>query len=161
MRASTITLLAGCVSLLSADQTTCQPPKTAPAEPTLSARVEVDAHEHCFTVRFFLKNNGESETEVVYGSGGSGLQVVPRFEIAGMTITPPTYLMPPRRSRRPDVKLIPAGKEVLYGTFTMGYPSFDREREEKLSAVIHFSELKATLRAEPRPLKIPAQPESK
>ena len=163
MRVLTVALFLGCAWLLSADPASGQKPKADPEQPTRTARVEVDAHEHCLTVRFFLKNDGEKEAEVVYGSGGSGMRVVPQFEVAGVTITPPVYHRPPRRSMKPDVKRIPAGKEILYGTFTMGYPPVERERERdvELSAVIHFEKLKATLRTEPQRLKIPAQKQTK
>ena len=136
-----------------------QDPKANPVAPALTARLEVESHEHCFTVRFFLKNTGEKDIDVVYGAGGGGLQIVPEFQVAGLMITPPTYLAPPRRSMRPDVKHVPAGKEILYGTFTMGYPpnELDQDREEKLSGTIHFRELKAELRTEPQVLRFPAQ----
>src|SRR5262245_20735381 len=51
---------------------------------------------------------------------------------------------------------VPAGKEILYGTFTMGYPPTEKARTEKLIAVIQFKELKATLRTEPQELNISA-----
>jgi hypothetical protein len=136
-----------------------QDPKAERVTPALTARIEVDEHEHCFTVRFFLKNTGEKDIAVIYGVGGGGLEVVPQFKLAGLTVTPPKYLHPPRRSMRPDAKHVPAGEEILYGTFTMGYPPVERDqdREETLSGSIYFRELKAELRTEPRTLKIPAQ----
>lgn len=129
--------------------------KEKPGE-TLVARMEVIEHEHCFTVRFFLKNTGESPIEVVEGHGQSGQQIVPRFEAGDVGISPPTYLRPPRRSMRPDSRRIPAGEEILYGVYTMGYPILEKAREDPMSASIYFRELKQTIRAAPRPLRIPA-----
>ncbi|MCE9554689.1 MAG: hypothetical protein K8T91_15135 [Planctomycetes bacterium] len=131
-----------------------------PSESALSGRIELDAHEHCFIARFFLKNNGKTDTEVLCG-GMNGMSVVPRFKLDLMTITPPTYLLPPRRREDPKTIKLPAGKEVLYGTFTMGYPppfraTHDREREESISAYITFSERRETVRTESQRLKIPA-----
>ena len=164
MRVPTVVLFLGSACLLSANLASGQPSEGVPAKSSLAARMVVDEHEHCFTVRFFLKNDSDRDVEVTYGRGGSGLEVVPVFRLGGsgdVYITPPTYLRPASRALRPDVMPIPAGKEILYGTFTMGYPPVEREREEKLSAVIHFKELKATLRTEPQRLKIPAPKQPK
>ncbi len=45
MRVPTVALLLVCVCLLIADLASSQPPKAAPAKPTLAARNEVDEHE--------------------------------------------------------------------------------------------------------------------
>jgi hypothetical protein len=65
----------------------------------LVARIEVDEHDKAFTVRLFLKNNGDKDAEVAHGYGGGGMSVVPQFDVAGLSITPPTYLSPPRARR--------------------------------------------------------------
>jgi hypothetical protein len=156
MSVPTVGLFMGIMAIFNSTQAQQKAPKADAGQSTLSARIEVDAHEHCFTVRFFVKNNGKDEQKIERGWGGSGLEVVPRFEVDGISITPPTYLRPPRRSMRPNLLTVPAGNEVLYGTFTMGYPVVEREREEKLTAVIRFRELKTTLRTEAQKLKIPA-----
>ena len=156
MRVVAVAFFVGCAWLLSAESARGQKPKADPMPPTLSARVEIDEHEHSFTVRFFLKNTAEMDVEVVIGHGSSGMRVVPQFDVGNITIHPPTYSTPPRRSMSPDKRQVPAGKEILYGTFTMGYPPIDKARTDKLTAVIQFKELKATLRTEPQELKIPA-----
>lgn len=145
-----------CACLLNSCPASAEKPKADPAP--LTARIEVEGHDHSFTVRFFLKNSGAHDLDVIYGRGGSGMSVVPQFKVAGMTVTPPTYLRPPRRSMTPMRKPVPAGKEILYGTFTMGYPPVERkkDRNEEMSAVIHFAELKATVRSDNQKLKIPA-----
>jgi hypothetical protein len=153
--------LLGCAALLGGGQVPKQKPKAEPEPQILSARIEVDAHEHCFTVRFYVKNNGKDDEKIELGRGGSGLQVVPRFQVGDVSITPPLYLRPGRRSGNPDLITVQAGKEILYGTFTMGYPPVERERQEKLTASISFRERKETLRTEPQPLKIPAWKPSK
>jgi hypothetical protein len=144
---------------------TSQPPKPDAVTPTLTARIEVDEHEHSFTVRFFLKNNTDRDVEVEYGKGGSGLEVVPSFRLigrGGLAIYPPTYIGPARRSLRPNLLRIPAGKEVLYGTFTMGYPRLGprREREVEFDGVISFPRPEMTLRTKPVRLKVPPQPQA-
>lgn len=149
-----------CASLLGENLASSQPPKAAPAKPLLAARMEVDEHEHCFTVRFFLKNDTDLDVDVTFGRGGSGLEVVPAFHVGGgreTYITPPTYLGPSKRSLRPNVMQIPAGKEILYGTFTMGYPYREKENVEEISATIQFRELRQFLKTDPVRLKIPAQ----
>lgn len=161
MRFLVVALCAICALLLIANSTWAQKPKTDPMPPALSARVELDEHEHSFTVRLFLKNAGEKDIDVVTGTGGSGLRVVPQFNVGEITIHPPRYSRPGRRSGKEDLRTVPAGKEILYGTFTMGYPPSDRARTEKLTAFIEFKELKATLRTEPQELKIPATARAK
>lgn len=156
MRVATVALFLGGVAVFMGSLGLSQGPKDERNLTALKPRIEVDEHEHCFTVRFFLKNDGKDEEKVEYGRGGSGLQVVPQFRVDFVTITPPTYVSPPRRSMKPDVRSIPAGEEILYGTFTMGYPVLDQGGDKKLTASIYFRELKATLRTEPQPLKIPA-----
>ncbi len=139
------------------------PPDESPA---LTARMEVTAHEQSFTVRFFIKNQGNQDAEVVFGRGGMGMSVVPQFHLGELTITPPTYLRPGRRAMAPDKKKIPAGKEVLYGTFTMGYPWEAQQgmrpdrtpMGEKISATIRFAQPKITLDAE---APWPKKPEKK
>ncbi len=159
MRLSTILFLFS-ACLLCATPATSQPPKTVLVPPTLTARMEADEHEHSFTVRFLLRNNTDRDVEVEYGRGRSGLEVVPRFHLMDRSyrvINPPTYLGPARRSMRPDLLRIPARKEVLYGTFTMGYPRLrqGQEAEVEFEGVIRFRELELTLRTEPLRLKIP------
>lgn len=125
-------------------------------ENKLKARMEVDEHEQSFTVRFFIKNESEEDQKVMMGRGGAGMSVVPHFRLSDMTITPPTYLMPPRRSLKPDYRNIPAGKEILYATFTMGYPYRAEAKEEQISATIIFLDPNLTLQTTEQPLKIPA-----
>lgn len=156
MKVVVIALLSVVLCLISPDSSSSQDPKADPVPPALSARMEVDAHEHCFTVRFFLKNAGKRNIEVIQGRGGRGLETVPQFHLGSLTITPPTYLRPPRRSLRSDTRQIPAGSEILYGTFTLGYPPLDLLRDEKLFASIDFAELKTSLQTEPQPLKVSA-----
>ena len=159
MRVLALTLCLGCVCLLSAHRTSGQNPATATEEPDLAVRIELDEHEHCFTLRFFVKNNGESEAKVTYGRGDSGLEVVPHFRFSGLYISPPTYLRPARRSMRPNVRKIPAGTEILYGTFTLGYPQISRrirrDGDDELSAFIRFLDSKKTLYAPMQRLKLP------
>ncbi len=160
MRVPTVVLFLGSACLLSANLASGQPSEGVPAKSSLAARMVVDEHEHCFTVRFFLKNDSDRDVEVTYGRGGSGLQVVPVFRLGGsgdVYITPPTYLRPASRALRPDVMPIPAGKEILYGTFTMGYPRSRDVSNDEISATIQFQEPKLTLRTKPVRLKIPAQ----
>jgi len=160
MRVSIVALPLGCICLLCADPASSQPPKAAPAKPTLAARMEVEEHEHCFTVRFFLKNDSDRDAEVTYGRGDKGLEVVPKFHLGGgrdIYITPPTYIGLPNRSLQPNVMPIPAGKEILYGTFTMGYPRSVKETVEELSATIRFREPAEALETKPVRLIIPAQ----
>jgi len=136
------------------------PPNESPA---LTARMEVTAHEQSFTVRFFIKNQGNQDAEVVYGRGGMGMSVVPQFHLGELTITPPTYLRPGRRAMAPDKKIIPAGKEILYGTFSMGYPvdgpfGLRPDRTpmgEKITGSIRFGQPKISLKTEPQWLKAP------
>ncbi len=166
MRFFPTTLCLGCVCLLSAHQTSGQNPATDTEEPDLAFRIVVDHHEHCFTLRFFVKNNGESEAKVIYGRGDSGLENVPHFRFAGLYISPPTYLRPSRRALRPNVRTIQAGAEILYGTFTLGYPQISRrirrDGDDELSAFIRFPDTKKTLYAPVQKLKLPNEkkPES-
>jgi len=159
MRVFAMTLCLGCVCLLSAHQTSGQNPATETLEPDLTVRIELDEHEHCFTLRFFVKNNGESEARVTYGRGDSGLEVVPHFRFAGLYISPPTHLRPARRALRPNVRKIPASSEILYGTFTLGYPQvsrrLSRDGDDELSALIRFPDAKKTLYAPKQRLKLP------
>lgn len=129
----------------------------------LTARMEVTNHEQGFAVRFFIKNDGDQDTEVVYGRGGMGMSVVPQFQLGDLTITPATYLRPGRRAMNPDKKAIPAGKEILYGTFMMGYP-LELEQGlrpdktpmgQKITGSIRFAQSKITLKTEPQWLKRP------
>ncbi len=160
MRIPTVALILGSACLLSADPASSQPPKAAPAKPTLTARIEVEEHEHCFSVRFFLKNDSDRDAEVTYGRGSQGLEIVPKFHLGGgreVYITPPTYIGLPKRSLQPNVMPIPAGKEILYGTFSMGYPPSKKESVEDLSATIQFREPSLTLETKPVRLIISAQ----
>ncbi len=61
-----------------------------------TARLEVEAKADCFTARFFIKNEGDDATEVVYGHGHGGQELVPTFHIieehgGPVSITPPNY----------------------------------------------------------------------
>lgn len=156
MELSTMALVLGSAALLGGAPRPSEAAQGQRDKTALSARIEVDAHERSFTVRFYLKNTGKDDQQVVYGHGGSGLAVVPQFQAGDVTINPPTYLRPPRRAMAPNGRTIPAGKEVLYGTFTMGYPPAGRKREVTLSGTIYFRELKATVRTEATTLKLPA-----
>jgi hypothetical protein len=132
--------------------------KDSTAKPTLEARMEIDKHEHSFTVRFYLKNTGEHKPEVVYGRGGSGLEVVPHFRLGYLYITPPTYLSPSRRALRRDKFEILARKEILYGTFTLGYPTGRfLEREKTFSGFIRFQEFEMTIHAKPVEFEVPEE----
>ena len=160
MRLSTILALCS-ACLLCVATASSQPPDADAVSPTLTARMEADGHGHSFTVRFFLKNNTDRDVDVEYGKGRSGLEVVPRFYLKDRSyrvINPPTYLGPSNRALRPDLMRIPAGKEVLYGTFTMGYPPLlPRElREIEFEGVINFPKPNLTLRTEPVRLTLPA-----
>lgn len=160
MRIPTVGLFLVCACLLSADIALSQPPKAGPAKPSLAARMEVDEHEHCFSVRFYLKNETDRDVEVTYGRGNSGLEVVPAFHVGGsreVYITPPIYLGPSNRALQPNILPIPVGKEILYGTFTMGYPQREKENVEEFSATIQFPELPQFLKTKPVRLKIPAK----
>jgi hypothetical protein len=169
MRLST-TLALCSAYLLCVVPASSQPPDLSNVTPTLTARLEVDEHEHCFAVRFFLKNYTDRDVEVEYGRGRSGLEVVPTFSLIAplsdiWAIHPPTYLRPAHRSLEPDLLRIRAGKEVLYGTFTMGYPRLGDpwlkqrdEKELKLGGYIRFRGFDSALNAEPVRLKVPPQP---
>jgi hypothetical protein len=131
--------------------------KPSAAKTPLKARIEVQPHTSSFTVRLYLKNEGEKEVKVTYGRGGSGMSVVPTLALGQFRITPPTYLRPPRRSMRPDQISVPAKQEVLYGTLTMGYPPAGQEvKDAPVVAYIHFQELKLNLETPPQRLTIPA-----
>lgn len=128
--------------------------KAPPVE--MRARIEVETHEQCFTVRLYVHNAGTAEQSLEHGRGGGGLSVVPRFHFGMLTIEPPKYLRPPRQSMRPDVTVVGAGKEVLYGTWTMGYPPVAPGSTDDLTATIEFREPKLRLDAAPVTLAIPA-----
>jgi hypothetical protein len=149
MRVAAVIVCLGCAALLGRGQD----PK---GKPTLSVRMKVEPHDHCFIVHFYVKNIGTTDQEVETGRGGGGMRVVPTFDVADVTVHPSTFTRPPRRSMRPDLRTLPAGKEILYGTFTMAYPPVEKEREAPMTASIYFRELKATLRTEPQKLKVPA-----
>jgi hypothetical protein len=112
-----------------------------PPEARLTGRIEVVPREQCLTVRFYLKNPTPTDVAVVYGRGGAGLTQVPSFRLRygrslTMTIQPPVYRHPPRRTMRPNTKRVPAKGEIVYGEFTMGWPPgiLERDREGKLRA---------------------------
>ncbi|MBC7968402.1 MAG: hypothetical protein H7Z17_21055, partial [Fuerstia sp.] len=156
MRVITVAICLSCFGMLIADPASSQPPKAA----TLTARIEVDEHEHCFTARFFLQNDSVKDLSVTYGRGGRGLEVVPTFHVSDSSnifITPPTYLGYPERALRKHAINVPAGKEVLYGTFTMGYPHCDKERDEEITASIQFDEFPQAITTEAVRFTIPAQ----
>lgn len=161
MRVCNVALFLGCAWVLGADLASSQNPKADPVNPTLTARIEVDEHQHSFSVRFFLRNNTDRDVQVVIGRGRSGMEVVPRFHLndgSMRIISSPTYLGPARRSMKPDLRRIPAGTEILYGTFTMGYPQVvpRHEGDVELYGYIRFREQQVALRTEPQRLKIPA-----
>lgn len=136
-----------------------------PQAPKLGARLELDCEKSSFTARLFVKNLSDKDIPVIYGAGGMGMSNVPSFHLGDLTIAPPTYLRPGRPSMRPDTKLIPAGKEILYGTYTMGYPEGfgqvnvggfpGNTRRDQIHASISFREWKVHLTTDPKPLKIP------
>ena len=88
----------------------------------ITGRIEIKRHDHSFTVKVFLTNQTDEGITVVVGAGGSGKTVAPTFFCGGLRVTPPQYLRPPRRSMRPDLFTLAAHAEVLYGSYTLGYP---------------------------------------
>ena len=117
-----------------------------PPEPPITGRIEIVPHEFCFTVRFYLENHGSQDVRIEYGQGHEGLTNVPNFYLtldnsASMTISPPVYRWPQFRHMRPDIKIVPAKKETLYGEFTMGWPTGfdDRHHEGKMYANSSFN----------------------
>jgi hypothetical protein len=149
-----------CFSFFAACNLFSQPPQDATSKPKLVARVEIVHHEHCFTVKYFIKNEDDEDVELVYGRGDSGIQIVPTLQLGApryLTITPPTYLAPGRRTMQANLKKVEAGKEILYGTFTMGYPPSSRDQEVDLAASIEFRDQKSIERTPAVRLKIPAQ----
>ncbi len=128
-------------------------------KPALKARIEARPHEAAFSVLFYLKNEGDKDVEVVYGRGGAGMEVVPRLYVGEFQVTPPTYLRPPSRSLRPNKLRVPASKEILYGTFTMGYPPAGRKgKDVSVTAYISFNEPRLDLKTPAQRLTIPAAP---
>jgi hypothetical protein len=129
-----------------------------------TARIEVEAKPDCFSVRFFIKNETNEGFDLAYGAGNGGQTVVPTFAIGQIHVTPPIYRFPLKRSLRPNILHFPEHTEVLYGTYTMGYPPenvLDRERQT-IQAFIQFQdqgqrepELRLTTPAIPFP---PRQP---
>ncbi|MHC4252397.1 MAG: hypothetical protein ACYS9X_25035 [Planctomycetota bacterium] len=94
----------------------------------LKARLEVVTHEHCFVVAFRLRNVTKEDRRVEIGRGGAGLTNVPSFTVRSaprsgpsMWVTPATWRGPTSRAMRPNFVNIPAGKEMVYGRFTLGY----------------------------------------
>jgi hypothetical protein len=134
--------VAGLFLMLSASRAMGEPQKEGAVK--ASARLEVDAKPDCFTVRFFLKNESDEAAELVYGYGGGGQELVPTIHIFGeggraVTITPPTYAYPQFRHLNPDTLSIPAHKEVLYGTYTMGYPPEGRLAQSRVMIQAYFA----------------------
>jgi hypothetical protein len=81
---------------------------------------------------------------------------VPTFYVLRFHVTPPVYLTPPRRAMRPQLLKIASGQEVLYGTYTMGYPPSERERKDvEIFAQISFREGNLLLRTPPQKLAVP------
>lgn len=88
----------------------------------ISARLEAKATTDCIKAKFFLKNEGTEQIEIVYGRGGIGQDVVPEFHTRYLTITPSTVRLPGKRSMMDDILTIPPGEEVEYGTYILTNP---------------------------------------
>lgn len=92
---------------------------------TVAARVEVEAKADCFVIRFFVRNDGDDDVEAIVGYGGGGKEVA-TFDLTtgtlSLSITPPVFRRPASRSMRPDIQVFPAGREVLYDTYVLGFP---------------------------------------
>jgi hypothetical protein len=119
-----------------------------------TARLEVDAKPDCFTVRFFIKNEGDEATKIVYGFGHGGQELVPTIHLFGgrgraVSITPPIYRYPPFRHMNPDTLSIPAHEEVLYGTYTLGYPPEGRIGRDRMMIQAFFE---STERGQRKPI---------
>jgi hypothetical protein len=153
LRNVSLALVLACCAAAGPDAARGQKP--GPGEkPQLKARIEVVAQEPCFTVRLYLKNEGKEDAKVVFGIRGSGLSVLPTFSVGHFQVTPPKYTTPPPRALRPNVLRVPAGKEVLYGSFTMGYPpGYPLRKEVRVVGYIRFEELKLNLETPPQMLK--------
>lgn len=98
-------------------------------ERKVSARIEVEGTEKCFTVRFYIKNDEEKDIEVIVGRGRTGRKVITlHYEQGGyaLEITPPVFKQPGSRSMRPDLVKLPAHEEVLYDTYRLGFPDDDK-----------------------------------
>jgi hypothetical protein len=126
-----------------------------------TARLEAEAKADCFTVRFFIKNEGDESTEIIYGHGRGGQELVPSIQIFGgggrsVSITPPIYRYPPFRHMNPDTLRIPAREEVLYGTYTMGYPPEGRLGRDRMMIEAAF-EYRERGRREPN-LRVHTEP---
>ena len=125
------------------------------ARADLEARITAETHPKSFTVKLYLKNPGDRDVEAVYGHGNGGMTVVPRLRVGDYSITPATYTRPPSRAMRPNKKIVPAGQEILYGTFTLGYPPAEREQVVAVRASITFRELSLSLETQPAKLTVP------
>jgi hypothetical protein len=148
-----ILLAAGALLCLAAPGADGQEGKKARAE--LTARITVETQKQGFTVKLYLKNPGDKEVEVVYGRGNAGMTVLPRLDVGDYFITPAVYTRPPSRAMRPNKKIVPAGQELLYGTFTVGYPPAEREQVREVRAFISFRELSLSLETPPVKITIP------
>ena len=134
----------------SQDATSNKPPRAQ-----LETRLEVTEYERCFSIKLFLKNIAEEDTAVTIGWGGTGQEVVPYFTLGSLRITPPTYLLPPKRTMRPNKLAIPAGKEILYGTYTLGYPPHRHLRKPEIRGSIRFEETEHSVATPAVPIKLP------
>jgi hypothetical protein len=137
------------------------PATTRPA--ALTGRIEVESHDEYFTVRFYLRNEGAATQRIEFGRGSAGLENVPAFKVGYVSVTPPIYRLPPRRSMRPVVLEIPPGEEMLYGVFTMGWPAtvggrlfeISRHGKAEMHATFQYERRRAPLRTPAVSLEIP------
>lgn len=87
----------------------------------LKGRIIIACHEESFTMKFFIRNEAKTSIKLIRGHGSGGIANVPGLHWAGYYITSPTYLRNFAHVH-PEYVEVPAGQEVLYGSFTMGYP---------------------------------------
>ena len=87
----------------------------------LKGRIMITCHEESFTMKFFIRNEAKTKIKLIRGHGSGGIAKAPGLHWAGYYITSPTYLRN-YAHMHPEYVEIPAGEEVLYGSFTMGYP---------------------------------------
>jgi hypothetical protein len=128
--------------------------------PEASGRIEVESKSECFTVRFYIRNEGDAELEVVYGHSGEGKVVVPTFTVGAATVTPPTDRYLARRDHKPDSLVVPPHQEILYDTYTMGHPPRGPIKGESqvIRAHIEFDEWGPRPPGPRRPLRLQASP---
>lgn len=91
----------------------------------ITARIEVEAKGDFFIVKFFVKNDGEDDLDVIIGRGRQGKKVATLHFAHGsdtIEITPPVFKRPGSRAMRPDLLRLTAHKEVLYDSYRLGFP---------------------------------------